>query len=274
MTAASSDVAATARRAKRSRSLELLTRVGFVGFGVTHLLVAWLAIQIAFGRTPASGDQYGAFQIVAGQPFGKWLLIVVAVGLVAMAIWQALEAAVGHRGDRGKERIAERIASVGRFGFYTFLAYTAYKVISGSGKTSTGQQQQAASSILDEAGGRWLIGLIGVAVLAVSVGLIWYGLVKRFEKHLKSGEMPADVHKTVRWLGVFGYAAKGVAYGTLGVLLIGAAATHDPGKSRGLDAALRTLVDRSWGDVLLLVVAAGIGAYGLFALAQARYRKV
>ena len=273
MTAAS-EARMTAQRAKQSRSLETLTRVGFVGFGVTHLLVAWLAMQIAFGRAPANSDQYGAFDLVARQPFGKVLLVVVAVGIAAMAVWQALEAAVGHQRDRGKERAAERVASAGRMVFYVFLGYTAAKVIAGSGKTSKGQQQEATSSILDEPGGRWLIGLIGVAVIAVSAGLIWFGLVKRFEKHLKTSQMPPTTRRAVRWLGVFGYVAKGAAYGTLGVLLVNAAVTYDPGKSRGIDAALRTLAEQPWGDILLLVVAAGIAAYGVFALAQARFRDV
>jgi hypothetical protein len=269
-----SEAEAAAHRVRRSTLLETLTRIGFVGFGVVHVLVAWLALQIAFGRAPANSDQYGAFQMVAARPFGLWCLVVVAVGLVAMAVWQALEAAVGHRRDRGAERTAERFASAGRFAFYTFLAYTAYKVISGSGGSSSGQQQKAASSILDTSSGRWLLGAIGVAVVAVSAGLVLYGLVRRFEKHLRSGQMSARTRRTVRWLGTLGYVAKGVAYGTVGALLVSAAVTVDPGKSRGLDEALRALAGESWGDALLAVIAAGIVAYGLFAFAQARFREV
>ena len=75
-------------------------------------------------------------------------------------------------------------------------------------------------------------------------------------------------------LGVVGYVAKGLAYGTLGILVLIAALQFDPGKSRGLDQALRTLAEQPAGDALLIGVAFGIAAYGVFCLFQARYRKV
>lgn len=264
----------TAENAKHSEVLDKLTRVGFIGFGVTHLLVAWLALQIAFGQAPGNSDQYGAFQTLVDQPFGKFLLIVVVVGLVAMAIWQLLEAAIGHRDARGKERIAERIVSLGRAAFYIYLVFTAYKILNSSGKSSSAQNEKTTGTLLAEPGGRWLVGLIGVGIVAISVGLAVYGLTKRFERHLKSGEMTRETRKTIRWIGVAGYLAKGVAYATVGMLLVVAATNYDPDKSRGLDGALRTLAEQRWGQAVLAVVAVGIAAYGVFSLAQARYRKI
>ena len=96
---------ATASRTADSRWLELLARAGFIGYGIVHLLFAWLALQIAFGKSGDDGDQSGALRTLAAQPLGKFLVIAIAVGLLAMAIWQALEAAVGHRAERGKERV-------------------------------------------------------------------------------------------------------------------------------------------------------------------------
>jgi hypothetical protein len=269
-----SQARSAAQRAKHSTALEMLTRFGFIGFGVTHILLAWLALQIAYGRSTGATDQYGAFQTLVGQPFGRTLLVLLAIGLAAMALWQALEAAIGHRAETGRERVAERVVSVGRAVFYAYLVYTAYKVISHAPKTSAGQQEQTTASLLAKPGGQWIVALIGLAVLGVSIGLIWYGLVRRFMKHLRTGEMSGPVRTLICRLGVFGYAAKGVAYGAVGVLLLVAAARFDPRQSRGLDAALRTLAAQPWGDVLLTVVAAGIAAYGAFSLGQARYRKV
>src|ERR1043165_5045174 len=110
----------TAHRAGRSTVLVALTRMGFVGYGLLHLAVAWLAVQIAFGR-PAEGDQGGAFQYLARQPFGTFLLVVIVVGLVAMAVWQLLLALVGHRAERGWSRTAERVASAARTVIYAAL---------------------------------------------------------------------------------------------------------------------------------------------------------
>jgi hypothetical protein len=265
---------ATARRAARSRWLERLTRVGLFGYGITHLLIGWIALQLAFGRASAEGDQSGAFKTLAAQPAGKWLLGTVAVGLVSMAIWQLLEAAVGHLDETGRSRTMERVASAFKAAFYAYLAYKAVQVLSGAAKSSGDQQQQTTSTVLTTTGGRWLVGLIGLAVLAVGAGLVWYGVTKRFEKHLKSGQMSRGTHRTIRRLGVGGYTAKGVVYGTLGVLIVLAAASFDAGRSRGLDEALHTLAAQPYGTAILVAVAAGIAAYGVFCLFQARYRKV
>jgi hypothetical protein len=268
------EASAAARRAARSTWLKRLTRVGLLGFGVVHLLVGWIALQIAFGGAPAEGDQSGAFKTLAAQPVGTWLLLTVTIGLVAMTIWQVLEAAVGHTEDRGRERTFERLASVLKAGFYAYLAYKAAAVVSGSEKSSGDQQQETTSTLLASAGGRWLVGLIGLAVAAIGIGLIWYGVTLRYEKHLKRGEMSPTARDASRWLGVTGYAAKGAVYGVLGVLILVAAVNYDPGRSRGLDQALRTLSAQPAGDTILIGVALGLVAYGVFCLFQARYRKV
>ncbi|MEV1145504.1 DUF1206 domain-containing protein [Micromonospora sp. NPDC049799] len=265
---------ATAARTANSRWLELLARAGFIGYGVVHLLFAWLALQIAFGKPADDGDQSGALRTIAAQPLGKVLVITIAVGLLAMAIWQALEAAVGHRVEQGKERIWERLASVGRTIVYLYFAWTAFKVFKDAGSNSADQQEALTGKAMESAGGRWLVGLAGLVLAAIGVGLVIYGLVKRFEKHLKTGEMDPRTRKVTRRLGIAGYVSKGVAYGISGLLIILAAVNYDPERARGLDAALRTLREQSYGQILLTIVALGIAAFGVFCLLQSRYRKV
>jgi hypothetical protein len=263
-----------ARQAAHNVWLERLARFGMLGYGVTHVLVGWIALQLAFGKAAKDGDQSGAFKTLAEQPLGKFLLIAVAVGLVAMVLWQALEAAVGHTEDTGKERVFERVASAFKAVFYGYLAYKAVAVVQGSGKSSGDQQQQTTSTVLESTGGRWLVGVVGLAIAIAGAGLVWYGVTKKFEKHLKTGTMSAKVRKTMRGLGVAGYAAKGTVYGVVGILVLIAAVNFDPGKSRGLDQALRTLSAQPAGDLLLICVALGLLAYGAFCFGQAKYRKV
>ncbi len=87
-----------------STSLEWLARGGLIAYGVVHLLVGWLALQIAWGTSGGtSADTSGALQTLADQPFGEVLLWVAAVGLVALALWQVSEAIWGHPDrDRAK----------------------------------------------------------------------------------------------------------------------------------------------------------------------------
>ena len=99
---------ATAARTANSRWLELLTRAGFIGYGIVHLLFAWLAVQIAFGKSGEEGNQNGALRTLGAQPLGKFLLVAIAVGLFAMAIWQAFEAVIGPQSRRGREQLFVR----------------------------------------------------------------------------------------------------------------------------------------------------------------------
>jgi hypothetical protein len=264
----------TAWRTARSGALEALTRVGFLGYGLLHLAVAWLAVQIALGHPGGDGDQSGAFRYLAGQPFGRVLLVVTVVGLAAMALWQLLLAAIGHRDEQGFSRTAERLASAARTVIYGALAVTAWHVVAGDPTSNAEQQQSATAGIMAHPWGHFLVGLAGVAVVAVGVGLLVYGWRRKFERRLMIARMSHHTRRVAVRLGQFGYVAKGVAFGVVGLLLIDAAVSDNPAKSRGLDAALRLLVEQPYGALLLIVVAVGFGAFGAYCFFQSKYRKV
>jgi hypothetical protein len=251
--------------------LKWLTRVGFIGYGLLHLALAWVAVQIALGGSE-EGDQSGAFQKLAAQPFGAALLWFVIVCLVALAVWQAILAAWGHRQSHGRERTVERVSSALRVIVYGVLAWTAGKVVLGAPSSSAQQQQQAAAGIMAKPAGAWLVGLVGLVVLGFGLGMVWYGWKRRFARKLAVAQPQA--RKAATRAGQIGYMAKGVAFGIVGYLLVDAAVTNDPSKSRGLDSALHTLVAQPYGKFLLLAVALGVAAFGVYCFFQARYRKV
>ncbi|HEX7744354.1 MAG TPA: DUF1206 domain-containing protein [Micromonosporaceae bacterium] len=266
---------ATASRAANSKLLEVLTRAGFIGYGVVHLLFAWLALQIAFGHPTGQGDQSGALRTLAAQPLGRFLVVAIGIGMLAMAIWQLLEALTGHRIETGRRRVLERLASAGRAIMYGWFAWTAFQVSSGGGKASSANKQQdTTAQLMHGTGGRWLVGLAGIALAALGIGLVVYGLKKKFQKRLHTERMSLRVRQVSRRLGMAGYSAKGVAFGITGLLIVVAALTYEPAKARGLDAALRTLREQSFGQLLLTVIALGIAAFGVYCFVQARYRKV
>jgi hypothetical protein len=94
-----------AEQAGDSTSLEVVARAGLIAYGVVHLLIGWLAVQIAWSASDSkSADTSGALRTLADQPFGKVLLWLVAVGLVALALWQASEAIWGYRNREGAKR--------------------------------------------------------------------------------------------------------------------------------------------------------------------------
>ncbi|MQM24732.1 DUF1206 domain-containing protein [Glycomyces sp. NEAU-7082] len=274
MSSAPDNVRRTASRAANSRPLELLARGGFIAYGVIHLLFAWLALQVAFGDPSGETDQSGALKTLAQQPAGEFLVTGIVIGMVALAIWQAFEAALGSGGPQDRTAIAERVVSGCRAVLYVYFAYLGYKVVSGANPSQSQSQQSSASSMMDSGGGRFMVGLAGVVVAGVGLGLVVYGLKKLFEKHLNTGRMGPAVRPTVQRLGMAGYTSKGIAYAIAGALIVSAAVNYDPEKAGGLDAALKTLAGTAWGPWLLGLIALGIACFGVYCFFQAKYRKV
>jgi hypothetical protein len=78
----------------------------------------------------------------------------------------------------------------------------------------------------------------------------------------------------MRRLGRFGVLARGLTFGIIGVFLVRAARHADPGEARNVGGALRFLQGQEHGALFLGVVALGLVSYGLFALFEARYRRI
>lgn len=77
--------------------VDVLGRIGLVGYGVVHLLVAWLALQVAFGRPGPARRRGGRGRTIARTPDGLAALALGAVGLLAFALGQLVATAIGFR---------------------------------------------------------------------------------------------------------------------------------------------------------------------------------
>ena len=74
--------------------------------------------------------------------------------------------------------------------------------------------------------------------------------------------------KTLGWLARAGLVARGVVYGLIGVLAL-KLALGDGGKATDQQGALQTIAHQSFGKLLLILVAIGLGGYALWRLVRA-----
>jgi Domain of Unknown Function (DUF1206) len=267
----------TAHQAGESDGLEYLARVGLLAYGLVHLLVAWLALQLAwFGGNGEPADQSGAMRTLAESPAGKPLLWVVAVGLIALAVWQAAEVLRWRTGwsASGKARtkaLRKSGNALVKAAIYTTLAVLAIRYATGSGTSSSQQQQDTTAGVLGWPAGQWLVGAAGLVLIGVGIWHIRKGLNKHFLKQIDTTDASPAALTLVTRLGQVGFPGKGIALAAVGALLGYAAITFDPSKARGLDGAMRTILEAPFGRFLLTLVALGIAAFGAFLFVRARY---
>ena len=281
MTAPNTDRYATAPsdvdRAAHSDTLENLARVGLIAFGVVHLLVAWLAIQLAwFGVSGESADQSGAMASLKATTFGTPLLWIVALGMIALAAWQAAEVVRWRSGwsASGKTRMKALRKSGNaliKAAVYIALAVLAIRFALGDEQSSSSSQQETTAGVFSWPAGEWIVGAAGLILIGVGAWHIRKGLNKHFLKQIDTTDASPKALKLVTRLGQIGFPGKGIALIGVGGLLVWAAVTFDPSKARGLDGALRTILELPFGKILLTLVAIGIAAFGAFCLVRARY---
>jgi hypothetical protein len=244
-------------------------RFGMVVYGVVHLIVAWLAIQLALGEHGKSASQKGAMQTLAQQSFGPVLLWLIAIGMFVLVLWRGLEAFVGHQEYDGAKRWRRRASSGLKAVLYAYVAYLALRYAIGSGSSSSSTSY--TRTLMDQPYGPWLVGLVGVVIIAYGLQYAYRGWSEKFMENLDARGTSGDTGNAYRWVGKVGYIAKGIAFMIIGGLFVAAGLTHEAKKSGGLDQALRTVLQQPFGPFLLILVGAGIGCYGLFCFARARH---
>jgi hypothetical protein len=274
MTTAGHATADAARDTTDNKYFQLLGRVGLAAYGLVHFTIAYLAVRVALGASGAKADKGGALATIAAQPGGRALLWAVTVGLAMLVVWRLGEATVGLRWVQPRhKRIRKRIESALTAVLFGLLALSAGKLAAGAGADSGNQQKAFTARVLALPIGQFLVGAVGVALLALAAYEIYRGIRKKFVEDLDLSTASPTARTAAIRLGQAGYPALGVAYGIIGILVITMAVTYRPNKAVGLDAALTTLAAQPYGTALLLLVAAGLACFGLYCLFDARYRR-
>ena len=258
--------------------LQKLARAGLVARGLLYVGVAVLASQVAAGHDETRADKQGALQAVVRQPFGRILVLLFAAGFAGYAAWRFVEAAVGPADQPDADSTKNKLKRVGyalRGGLYTFFFGSAVKLFIWSNRAAQeGAEADWTARVLGWPGGTWLVQATGLVAIGAGLYIGWRGVAGKFRKRLKSLEMGEAARRWVRVVGTVGMVSRMLIAIMIGVFLIAAARQHDPNQAVGIDGALRRLADRPYGPTLLVVVALGLAAYGLYSFAAARNRRV
>ena len=261
------------RRAAANPVLELLERLGYAVRGALYAVMGLLALGIAFsvggGETT---DLSGSLVFLTGNPFGKLVLIVAAIGLGAYSLWGFTRAIYDplHRG-RDASGYAARLGFVTSALSYAAIVFFALQILAGSGGTSGDSTQKTIASLLTHPAGGWLTILIGLIAIGIGLGQFLEAYRATFKEDLKGAEMSASERRIAVGLGRFGMFARGVTFLVIGWFLVQAGIHNDAGKAQGFGGAFLFLLNQPFGRLLLGVIALGFVALGLHSFACARW---
>jgi hypothetical protein len=256
--------------------VERLARLGYLAKGIVYAIVGVLAVQAAFGAGGQTTDTKGALGAIAAQPFGKFLLALLTVGLIGYVVWRFVQAVQDpeHKGDDAKgwaTRLGYAVSGL----IYASLAFTAIGLIRGSGGGGGGNSEQDwTARLLAQPFGQWLVGLVGAFVIGLGFYQLYQAYKAKFRKQMKLQEMSPTEETWATRIGRFGLGARGVVFCIIGFFLLQAARQSDASEVRGLDGALQSLAQQPYGPWLLGIVALGLVAYGIHMAVQARYIRI
>lgn len=254
-----------------------LARFGYAAKGVVYLIIGVLAAMAAYSGGGKATDSRGALQEILFQPYGKYLLGAVAVGLVGYAIWRIVQSVKDTENKGyGIKGMATRIGYA-VIGFaYLGLALTAVRMIMGSAneKNSAEPAQEWTAQLLAQPFGQLLVGAIGSGFIAFALYQLYKALTVKFRENLMTEQMSERVESFAIRTGQFGLSARGIVFGIIGFFLILAGLNSNANEAQGISGALQILEQQTTAPWLFGVVALGLTSYGFYMLVLARYRRV
>ncbi|GAA4392564.1 DUF1206 domain-containing protein [Hymenobacter koreensis] len=258
-----------------SAGIRTLARFGFAAKGIVYLLLGALAVMAATGISGGqTADKQQVFQTIQDMPLGRWLLGLVAFGLAGYVVWRFVQA-IRDTEDKGHDAkgIAQRLSFAFSGVVYAVLAYYAGKAAfensnpDGSGGGSS--RQSMVATILEQPYGQWLVGALALGIVGAGVYQIYRAYSGSFAKHVNSSQIPADQQQVVYRMGQVGYTARGIVWGILGYFMLQAAMHANPREAQDTEGAFDML--GAMGSGLLVAVALGFMAYGLYMIVRAKY---
>jgi hypothetical protein len=256
-----------------SAGIRTMARLGFAAIGVVYLLMGVLALLAASGQQQgAHTDKREAVQHLQDLPGGRVLLGLMAVGLVGYIIWRFTQAIIDtERKGSGAKGIGTRLWYIISGLFYGSLAlYAGRLALHGRAETGGGDASRTfTATVLSWPGGDWLVMLAGVIIVGAGLYQIYRAYSGRFQKDVNASRLPAGQQQLVYRTGQVGFTARGIVLGLIGYFFVQAGRQSRAGAVGSTDEAFDLLA--TMGPAVLGVVAAGLVAFGLHMLVQAKY---
>jgi hypothetical protein len=263
------------QKSRPFQALEFFGRIGFISYGLTFVCVGTASCILIPRIHKAAGLKVAMLDLV-GNFYGKFLLLAIAAGLVGFSIWRFLQSFCdAENKGRSAPAIFMRFIYAILGCFYLWLTWTLIDLLR-LGPESPGHpviQREVAWLLC-----RWW----GIAVLWITVLiLVGLGIYEVFltvtgnfrDTMLSRRASPAEWNIVV-FFGRIGFAALGVLFIMVAVLLIRAIIDYNPSEAGAQGEAITALLRIPFGMVFAIAESVGLIIYGLFQMSMIKYRYV
>ncbi len=244
---------------KANSVLAGLMAIGYGARGAVYLLIGIIAIYAALIGGDAEGSS-GAFATLENQPFGRWLLGLIGIGILAYVAWRFVDAVfdLEDEGDDASGWMA-RAGQAMSGATHAALAFSALTIAFTGGGGNDGGTQAMTAQVMAQPFGRFLVGAVALTTISVGIYLFYKAATASYKKKIRRTATTERLAPLVR----FGLAAHGFVLLIIGGLLGYAAVQTDASNAAGLGEALNILANQAYGQILLTL--AGIGMIGFAA---------
>jgi hypothetical protein len=245
-------------------------RFGYAAKGVVYMLIGALALSAALGSGRA-GDSREAMTALRDKPFGKVVLGIIGLGLLAYALWRMYSGIANPEGDSAGARFG--YVGTGLINFGLGLEGLRVALLNRGGSDGNEAPHWTAEA-MSKPMGKWLVIGTGLAIAAYGIWQLIRAIKAKLDDQLRLGEIEPRTRTWVRRLARLGIAARGLVFGMIGWFLMRAGLEHDPSQARDLGASIQAFQAAPFGKWVLLSIAVGLLLYGFYNLVRARYRVI
>jgi hypothetical protein len=238
-------------------------RAGWFAKGVGYVIAGYLALMVAakgggWAKSPTTGDQeaspVGAVKTVAGSGGGGTALLwLLAIGMLLYAAWRVVSALLP--GGKDAKAMAHRIGYIASAVMYVTFAISAIALARHTPGTPNGNTKvtDVSASFMTHSFGRFVIGVVGVIVIAVGLYRVSKGVKMDVDDELDMSGVSPTRRRWSERLGSIGEIGRGIGFALVGFFLLRSAMTYDPNQATGLDGALRRVAVNSWGVFVVVM---------------------
>ena len=265
-----------AKEAAYSPLMERLTRLGYAVKGFLYVAIGFIAIASALGKSRTPADQLGAITTFTKLPNADIFLWIILIGLISYSLWGVIRAVLDplHKGRDAKGLLARAGYLVSAATYASFVLPT-YDLIRGARHASSNATTvQLVSKVMSMPMGRWLVGAIGLAAIIAGIYQVVSGIEMNYDEVFKPYALSPEQLRIARQVGRYGTIARGIVFALVGFFLALAGLQANPGYAQGFNGALKYLEDQPYGIYLLLIVALGLIAFGIYSFMSAAWFRV